>query len=88
MQPLPRPSVTPLPSYCTVKAYRGPSLVDMVRQIIGWLTGRPLKLSLKEQIKAQRVIERLAEELGAEEVGLRPSASIEPAAAKLKRASR
>ena len=63
MQPLPRPSVSPLYSFCSVPTVRQPSFSAALRSIIAWLTGRQPKVSRSEQQLEQRIVDLLAEEL-------------------------
>jgi hypothetical protein len=68
MQPLPHPSVSPLPSFCHVRSdpvRRYMSFQETVQAIIRHLTGRP-RPSMRERWLAEKAVERLAEEMAAE----------------------
>ena len=59
----PRPSVSPLPSFCTVPAPSPPSMSEMLRSIIrGWRGTRP---SFKRQIAEAKLVDALAAEFEA-----------------------
>jgi hypothetical protein len=67
MQPLPRPGVSPLPSYCTVPIQRSPSLAETVRAIWRWC--RAGRLTARERQLAEALVERLAAEIEEEGEG-------------------
>jgi hypothetical protein len=57
----PRPSVSPLYSFCVVPVRPTPPLAETLRSIIAWLRGaRP---SYRQQIRDAQMVELLAEEL-------------------------
>jgi hypothetical protein len=65
MQPLPRTSVSPLPSFCTVRPDAMPRYVNFAETVGAiWrhITGRP-KPTQRELWLAERAIERLADEM-------------------------
>jgi hypothetical protein len=76
MQPLPRPSVSPLPSYASIPTGRQPSFAETVRAVLRWFTNRQLPPSKGELFLEQRIIERLAVELQ-DEISLTDAASDE-----------
>lgn len=63
MRPPPYPHASPLPSFCVVPApaRRTPTFSESLRQIAAWWTGK--RPSLEGQIRARKIVERLAEEL-------------------------
>jgi hypothetical protein len=64
MQPLPRPSVSPLPSYCTVTPVRRTlGFAESLGQILRWATGRRRPAPQREREIEARIVERLAAEL-------------------------
>ena len=68
MTPLPRPSVSPLYSFCSTRPDTVPRYVsfsETLQAIIRHLTGKP-KPSQREQFLAAPAVERLAEEMAAE----------------------
>jgi hypothetical protein len=60
-----RYSVSPLPSYAVVTTQHAPSSAETVRQIIAWLPGD--RLTQRERQFEAALIERLAEELNADD---------------------
>ena len=75
---LPRPSASPLPSYCSVTTVRQPSFADALRAVIAWLTNRQPKPSKSELQFQDRLIERLAAELEDDEASLIDKPPIAP----------
>ena len=70
--PLPRPSISPLPSYASRPfASRPVTIVEALRQIVAWWRGD--KPTFKHQIAEAKLIERLAEELAEEETPPTPA---------------
>lgn len=67
MQPLPRPSVSPLYSFCSIPTKRAPPLAETVGAVWRWATGRQPAPSQRELQIEQAVIDRLALELADEE---------------------
>jgi hypothetical protein len=65
MQPLPRPSVSPLYSFCSMPTHRAVSFSESLKAIIAWLRGTKSSRS-EEQLQA-RLVDRLAEELAENE---------------------
>jgi hypothetical protein len=60
---LPRPSVSPLYSFCTISTHRVVSFSAALRSIIAWLSGRQPKPSKSEVQFEQRIVDLLAVEL-------------------------
>ena len=73
MQPLPRPSVSPLYSFCSMPTHRAPSFSAALKAIIGWLRGTKPQASRSEQQLEQRIVDLLAEELAENESPAEPS---------------
>jgi hypothetical protein len=70
---LPRPSVSPLHSFCTVApVHRTPSFAETVKAVWRWVTGHHV-LPLREQIRDARLVEKIAEELEEEEARAPPA---------------
>jgi hypothetical protein len=67
MQPLPRPSVSPLYSFCSVPTHRAPSFSAALRSIMAWLTGYQPEVSKSEKQLEARLVDLLAEELAENE---------------------
>jgi hypothetical protein len=61
MQPLPRPSVSPLYSFCSIPTRRSPPFTESLKAIWSWLRGKPP--SFRESVRQANLIERLAEEM-------------------------
>jgi hypothetical protein len=64
MQPLPRPSVSPLPSFCTVHPDVVPRYVsfpETARAIWRWLRG--VGPDWRQRFREAQLVERLAEEM-------------------------
>jgi hypothetical protein len=68
-QPLPRPSVSPLPSYASrpgVTISRSPSFAETIMAIWSWLRGGHRPMPLRRQIAEARLVAEVAAELEAE----------------------
>ena len=63
---LPQPSVSPLPSWASrpPTTNRSPGFAEVFAAVWGWLRGR--EPDWRQRVKEQRIIDRLAEELGDE----------------------
>jgi hypothetical protein len=65
----------PLPSFCTISTSpvrRAVSFAETVKAVWWWVTGHHV-LSLREQIRDARLVERLAEEIAEEETPQPPA---------------
>ena len=62
----PRPSVSPLPSFCVVPLRSAPPLAETLRQVIAWLRGD--KPSFRQRIAEAKLIEKLSAELEEQEI--------------------
>jgi hypothetical protein len=64
MQPLPRPSVTPLWSFAsTPTVRRSPSFAETFSEVMRWLTGRPRPAFQTDRLREQRLVDEIAEQL-------------------------
>ena len=67
MRPPDRYSVSPLPSYCVVPTRRAPSFAEMVKAVWRWFTGTQPRPTMRERQLEAAVIERLVEEMAADD---------------------
>ncbi len=73
MQPLPHPSVSPLPSFASRPGFvpRPVGFAEALKAIVAFVTGKHRLLTLRERIAERKRIERLAEQMEDEaETGL------------------
>ena len=63
MQPLRRPSVSPLLRFCTVPARPVPSFPESLAAVCRWFVNRQPSPPLRQQIREAKLAERLAEEM-------------------------
>ena len=64
MQPLPRPSISPLYSFCSRPegpVTRSPGFAEVFAAVWGWLRGR--EPDLRQRMREAKLVERLSEEL-------------------------
>ena len=67
MQPLPRPSISPLYSFCSRPegpVTRSPGFAEVFAAVWGWFRGKGP--DWRQRVKEQRIVDRLADEMGDE----------------------
>lgn len=79
---LPRPSVSPLPSFCSVPTvtYRAVSFSAALSQITRWVFGRAPRSSQRDAFLERRAVDLLVEELEEAEPGTVCTEAAEPIA--------
>jgi hypothetical protein len=63
MTPLPRPSASPLPSFCVVPTRHSLSFAETTKAVLRWIPGRQPRQTARERQLEALTIERLAQEL-------------------------
>jgi hypothetical protein len=80
MQPLPHPSVSPLPSFASMPTVRrSPSFGETLGAVLRWMIGRQRQPSLRERFKTARLIDQIAEELDSNGLDSTESSAASPA---------
>ena len=79
MQPLPRPSVSPLYSFCTVTPVRRvASFSEVFAEVWRWLRGKPRKVFPTDRLREARLVDEIAAQLDLDLAGFRLPSSTAP----------